>query len=186
MVRLSSAVAAFGLALACTALAPAAQGAEQTLTYIVPVAAGSADVRPPVPDLLISDGSGMPVHVSRYLGKVVLLNFWSPGTPPCFKELVYLDRLQGNLTGLPLVVVALNEDQAGVPGAKAFLARQKLTFLKPFADPGSAAARTLGVRGLPSTVVIDKHGIVALHVEGAYEWDSPNISKQIQGLTAER
>ena len=183
---------ALGLAvLLCMVLTPASHGAERRdVTYMVPVSAGSADLpeqRQAIPsDLMILNGSGLPVALRRYFGNVVVLNFWASTAPPCFKEMVFLDRLQGDLEGQPLMVLALNEDKGGIADAKTFLTRQKLTFLKPFSDPGASVAQVLGVRGLPTTIVIDRKGRQAIKVEGPYEWDNPQIVAVLRSLMAER
>ena len=190
MARFDATIAALGLALAWAGLVPAAQGAERGLNYIVPVAAGSTDVpanRQQMPDVLFADGSSLLVHLNRYRGAVVLVNFWSPLVPASVKEMLFLDRLQGDMLVQkePLLVVPVNEDQGGIPGAKAFFAHQKITFLKPAADPGGAMAQALAVRGLPSSILIDKHGRVVTSVEGPYEWDSPVIVARIRQVMAE-
>ncbi len=135
-----------------------------------------------IPDLLFHDSSGIPVHLRRYLGRVVVLNFWSQGCGPCLPELLHLDRLQGDMKGKPLNVVALSEDDNGIPAVRSFFARQKLTFLQPYTDADGAAAQLLGVRGLPSSVIIDPYGRVVLHLEGRYQWDDPRIMTQLEGL----
>ena len=139
-----------------------------------------------MPDLIFNDASNQPVHLNRYLGQVVVLNFWATWCGPCIKEMVYLDRLQGNFARQPLAVLAINEDRGGIATAKDFLTRQKYTFLRPFADPGMTVSQALGVRGLPTTYIIDRHGRLVTTAEGPYEWDSSKIASQLQDLIAER
>jgi thiol-disulfide isomerase/thioredoxin len=155
------------------------------LTYIVPAAAGSAEQRQAMPDLLLGDGTAMPVHLRHYAGNVILLNFWAMSCGPCVKELVFLNRLQGDLPGQPLVVMPVNVDATAMATIKDFLARQKLTYLKPFADPTGNAANALGVRGLPSSVIIDKKGRVVQAVEGPVEWDQPAVVARFRELLKE-
>lgn len=187
MVRLIVTAAA-GLAAACAIFLPAAQGAERGLNYIVPAAAGSADgapVRPAMPDLIFADGSNMPVHLKQYAGQVVIINFWASWCGPCIKEMVFLDRLQGDFRGQPLAVMAVSEDQGGIPAARTFLTRQKLGYLKPFADPGKGMAQVLGIRGLPTSLIIDRHGHLVLKVEGPYQWDSKATTDRLRYLLSE-
>lgn len=189
--RLATAV--LGLALSWAAPVPAAMAAERGLTYNVPAASGSvqrvSDVtttaRRTLPDLVISDGSNLPVHVSRYKGYVVVLNFYSVNCGSCMKDLLYLNRLQGNLRGFPLQVVPVSEDGLQPKAIKDFLSRQSYGFLKPFGDPNGAAASALGVSGMPSTVIIDKAGRLAGAVAGNVVWDSPNVQNALTKLTRE-
>lgn len=171
------------------ALMPEARAGEKSgLTYIVPVAAGSADTqenRPAMPDLLFADGSSMPQALHRYLGQVIVINFWASWCGPCIKEMLYLDRLQGDFRGQPLTVLAISEDQGGIAAAKQFLTRQKYTFLRPLADPGATMAQALAVKGLPTSIIVDRHGRQVMRVAGPYQWDSPQIVARLKMLMSE-
>ncbi|HVI51619.1 MAG TPA: TlpA disulfide reductase family protein [Candidatus Sulfotelmatobacter sp.] len=188
-----SATAVIGLALTLAALVPAANAAERGLTYNVPAASGSvqrvSDItsasRIALPDLVISDGSNLPVHVSRYRGYVVVLNFYSVNCGPCIKDLLYLNRLQGNMKGFPIQVVPISEDGLPPKTVKDFLSKQSFGFLKPFGDPSNGAATALGVSGMPSTVIVDKAGRLAGAVAGNVVWDSPDVQNALMKLTRE-
>ena len=85
----------------------------------------------------------------------------------------YLDRLQGDLKGMPLLVMEVSEDRGGLPVAKAYLERAKLTFLRAFTDPGAAAAEALDVQGLPTSFIVDKDGRLVQRVQGPYRMGQP-------------
>lgn len=138
-----------------------------------------------LPDLIFADGSAMPMHLVQYRGRVVVLNFWASWCGPCIKEMVYLDRLQGDFRGQPLSVLAISEGNGGIPAVRQFFARQKYTFLKPFADPNGALAQGLGIRGLPTSIIVDRYGRQVLRVEGPYQWDSPQIAARLRMLMTE-
>ncbi len=181
--------AVVGLATIGASLCSTAFGGEAGLTYIVPSAAGSDDgaaPRPTMPDLIFADGSGMPVHLRQYMGQVVVINFWATWCAPCIQEMVFLDRLQGDSHGKPLTVLALSEDAGGIPVARAFLTRQKFGYLKPFADPASTVAQALGIRGLPTSIILDRYNRQVLRVEGPYQWDSPLIAARLRMLMSEQ
>ena len=157
------------------------------LSYIVPAASGSAQDNtganpPPMPDLRLTDGSGLPFALSRYKGAVIVLEFWSTTCGACFRDLDALNHLQGDFPGKPLVVIPVSEDPAGIQTVKAALVRQKLTFLKPYADPNGAAAQFLNLRGLPTSFVIDRMGRMVLQVEGPQPWNSADYEKRINFL----
>ena len=181
-----------GLALSLM-LAPhwGAAGAEKIKPsgYIVPVAAGSADdpaLRPAMPaGLSFNDASNPPLPLTHFRGAVLLINFWATWCVPCVKEMAYIDRLQGDLKGQPVVVLAVSEDRGGIMVAKSFLERQKLTFLRAFIDPGGQAAQALEVDGIPTSFIVDKQGRLVQRVEGPYEWDDPPILNRFRALARE-
>jgi thiol-disulfide isomerase/thioredoxin len=164
-------------------------GGERGITYIVPSAAGSDDgpsARPMMPDLIFADGSGLPTHLRQFVGQVVVINFWATWCGPCIKEMLFLDRLQGDFRGQPLAVLAISEDQGGIPVVKSFLSRQKYNYLRPFADPGSNVAQALEVVGLPTTIILDRRNRQVLRVQGPYQWDSPTIVARLRYLMSEQ
>jgi peroxiredoxin len=167
----------FRALLACAALG---------LSYMVPQMPGSADEAPiPMPDILLTDGSGAAFPLSRYLGTVMVLEFWSAACGPCLRDLIFLDRLQGDMKGKPFLALAVSEDDTAMAKIKASLARQKLNALKPFADPGGQAAQTLNLRGLPTSFVIDRQGRVVMQLEGVQPWDRADYEKRILYLLAQ-
>jgi thiol-disulfide isomerase/thioredoxin len=181
-------IAAVALATSCAILTSAAFGGERGLTYIVPSAAGSSDgpaERPLIPDLIFADGSGMPTHLRQYVGQVVIINFWATWCAPCIKEMMFLDRLQGDFRGQPLTVLAISEDQGGIPVVRSFLSRQKYNYLRAFADPASGMAQSLAIRGLPTTIILDRHNHQVLRAEGPYQWDSAYITARLRMLMSE-
>jgi thiol-disulfide isomerase/thioredoxin len=167
----------------------AAQAGPDVSALRVPVAAGSSDdpaLRPPMPNgLAFTDGSNALLPLTHFRGQVLLINFWATWCVPCVKEMKFLDRLQGDLKGQPLRVLAVSEDKGAIIMAKAFMERQKLTFLRPFGDPGGAAAESLHVEGIPTSFIVDKQGRLVQRVEGPYEWDDPPILNRFRGLLIE-
>jgi thiol-disulfide isomerase/thioredoxin len=170
-------IQSFRALLACAALG---------LSYMVPQMPGSADDGSILmPDIQLADGSGLPFPLSRYRGAVLVLEFWSTNCGPCLRDLTFLDRLQGDMKGKPFLALAVSEDDMTMAKIKATLARQKLNFLRPFADPGGNAAQTLNLRGLPTSFVIDRQGRVVMQLEGVQQWDRADYEKRILFLLAQ-
>ncbi|MBI4967865.1 MAG: TlpA family protein disulfide reductase [Rhodospirillales bacterium] len=144
-------------------------------SYTVPVGLESlqrAKTPQPAPQVPFTDPSGAPVTLARFKGKTVVLNFWSTTTAPSVRELPSLNKLQETAAGRGVEVVTVAVEQNGPAPVKAFLARQELKRLKAFTDRG-ALARAMGVRGLPTTAIIDPQGREVARLEGAGQWDSP-------------
>jgi len=157
------------------------------LSYIVPAGSGSGQDNtganlPFMPDVRLSDGSGLPFNLSRFKGNVIVLEFWSTSCPTCFRDLDYLNHLQGDFKGKPLMVIPVNEDPITLQALKAALARQKLSFLRPWGDPNGATAQTLRLRGLPTSFVVDRMGRIVLQVEGQQNWNGSQMEKNINFL----
>jgi peroxiredoxin len=130
----------------------------------------------------MADGSSFRLNAHR--GKTVLINFWATWCPPCREEMPALERLyqQHKDQGLVLVAVSIDADPKLVPP---YLKANRLTF--PVAlDPGADVANTYGVRALPSSFVVDRHGVMAALALGPRAWDNDASHSLVEALTFDR
>ncbi len=134
-----------------------------------------AEAPKPVPPLAFTDGEGRRVDLSAFSGKLVLLNLWATWCGPCVKEMPSLDRLQATLGGDAFQVVALSLDRGGRAAVEPFYRKTGVANLALYLDPGSASMQALGLRGLPTTLLVDQEGRELGRVEGAVEWDAPEV-----------
>ena len=134
----------------------------------------------PVPDIAFLDANGKQVGLKDFTGKTVLLNLWATWCAPCRAEMPALQRLQAALGSDKFEVVALAVDKAGLEGAKKFLADNKITGLKLYADPTAREGLDLKVIGMPTSILIDPQGREIGRLIGPAEWDSPEAKRLIE------
>nr|WP_255575126.1 TlpA disulfide reductase family protein [Caldovatus aquaticus] len=138
--------------------------------------------RPLPADFAFTDADGAPQTLARFAGQGVLLNFWATWCAPCVAEMPALDRLAEALAGDGIVVLALSSDRGGREQVEAFYRRLGIRRLGVWLDPRGAAARKAGVRGLPTSILLDREGRERARLEGAAEWDSPEFVAIIREL----
>ena len=134
---------------------------------------------PPVPDTPITDADGRPAKLADFRGRLTLVNFWATWCAPCVRELPSLDRLQAAFDDRKFRVVAVNEDRGGAAVAKPFLAKLGLARLALYFDTRLALAQALGLRGMPTSYLLDPSGRVIGALTGPAEWDSPEAKALI-------
>ena len=100
---------------------------------------------------------------------------------PCLREMPSLERLQSRL-GERVAVLAVSEDRGGNKSVEPFIAKLGLKSVKIYIDPKSEVGHAFGMRGLPTSFLIDREGKVLGRVEGAAEWDSPKILGVLEPL----
>ena len=133
---------------------------------------------PPAPTLVLPDLDGKPVDLTRYRGKVVLVNFWATWCPPCRKEFPSLGRVRKLFRPTDFEVLAVN---VGEDPDTVFSFAGATDFPVLF-DRDSQAMERWPVRGLPTTLVVDRQGRLALRAVGGREFDDPAIVGQIREL----
>lgn len=133
-----------------------------------------------VPELAFVGAGGERLSLADFRGRVVLLNLWATWCAPCVEEMPALDRLQAARGGRDFEVIALSLDRGGRDQVAPFLEKLGIRNLGVYLDPPGTAMGTLGPRGLPTSILIDREGREVGRLEGAAEWDSPDASSLIE------
>ena len=165
--RAALAAAAGSLAAALPLRKPRAQGL-QGIGALHPLS------EPRKLDLQWTAADGTVRRLADYAGRGVVLNLWATWCVPCVREMPALDALAAAVAGDGIVVLPLSSDRGGAPVVQRFYADRGITHLPVLLDPGSATAHALSVRGVPTTLLIDKDGQEVAWLEGAADWSSPD------------
>lgn len=132
------------------------------------------------PDFTLKERGGSSVKLSALKGKVVLLNFWAPWCGPCIEEMPALAELEKSLEGKPFVLYAVNVDGESKDMYADFRADRAPKHL--VSEIPEAVADAYDVRVLPTTVLIDREGVVRDIFWGPRDWNSPSVRTKIDPL----
>jgi thiol-disulfide isomerase/thioredoxin len=128
----------------------------------------------PLVDLSFKDPAGTQTALVQMRGRVVLLNLWATWCAPCRKEMPALDALQAEFGGPAFEVVAVNIDTRNLEKPRAWLADNGITHLAYYADPEARIFQDLKragqAVGMPTTLLIDRHGCQLGVLHGPAEW----------------
>lgn len=138
--------------------------------------------RPLPENLVFQDAEGRETRFHAFRGKGLVVNFWATWCPPCVAEMPALDRAQAALSPQGIEVLALSSDRAGRGVVEPFYRRTELQHLKMWFDARGATGRALGIRGLPTTLILDRGGREVARLEGEAAWDSPAMLAAIRRL----
>lgn len=135
----------------------------------------------PAPDATFKSRSGETLTLADFEGRVVLVNFWATWCAPCVEEMPTLDALQADLGSDRFTVAAISEDKGGFETVEPFL-RDKLNLesLDIYLDTEGKLARAFGLRGMPTTYLVDARGRVVGRLEGVAEWDTEAVKDLIR------
>jgi thiol-disulfide isomerase/thioredoxin len=134
----------------------------------------AADRGEPISFASVTD-SGDDVSSDDYAGKVLVLNFWYAGCPPCRVEAPELEEVNQAFQGQDVAFLGVNvRDQAAQ--SLSFAETLGVTYPSVMdADNGNlllAFAGTVAPNAVPTTLVIDKQGRVAARFLGAIDGPS--------------
>ena len=130
-------------------------------------------------DLKSLDGTS--VQLAQLKGKVVVLNFWATWCGPCKEEMPAFERLRQQLDPERFALLTITTDLQR-DGIKHFLANLNVRLPVLF-DEDQDVSQAYLVRALPTTVFIDRQGMLLGRAVGPREGDAPDAVRTLQSLT---
>jgi peroxiredoxin len=133
----------------------------------------NVEIGKPVPAISLPNIEGEMVSLAGFRGKIVLLSFWASWCPRCEEELTFLQGVYK--TSPDIVVLAINQESQNI--SKAHIERIKRTLrdwkidFPVLIDKSLEAWTTFSINALPTSIIIDKNGIVRF-AEANYYWAS--------------
>lgn len=126
---------------------------------------GADFVHQPAPDFAGTTVKDEPFALSELRGKVVLLDFWATWCGPCVAAIPEIQKISQEFADQGVVVVGVNQDGEGMEEKVAeFLADKEITFTQVM-DLTDEIGGMYEVAAIPTTVLIDREGVVqAYHV----------------------
>lgn len=113
----------------------------------------------------LRDLDGRSLRLGALRGEVIVVAFWASWCAPCRRELPVLDALHAELSPRGGRVVAISIDQ-DPENARRFARRLRLA-LPVYHDGPERLARTLDLKQVPFTMVLDRQGVIARTFAGS-------------------
>ena len=148
-----------------------------------PSAAAETEQRRPFPNFTLAtlDGSGS-VEIENFRGRPVLLTFWASWCGPCRVELPELAALYRELAGEGFVLLTVNVDNSPRI-AERYLGQLGLKIPVYRMEQRDIAA--LNITGLPTNILIDRSGSVAMATAGYTDTMPDTIRSLVEGMADE-
>lgn len=112
----------------------------------------------PISLVIFEDFSGKEINLKNYLGKLIIINFWATWCTPCKEEMPLLDSLYQDNNFKNLQVFAVNMEQPNDLKTKKFFTDLNIQKLEIFFDRNLNFVKEFKLRGVPTTVLINKKG----------------------------
>jgi len=134
----------------------------------------------PAPPLVLASASGETIDLARLRGRVVYVDFWASWCAPCRRSFPWMNALKARHEGQGLVIIGVNVDKRRAD-AERFLRDVPASFAIAF-DPQGVAPAAFDVKGMPTSYVIDRRGVVAAVEEGFHDERAAALEARIRAL----
>ncbi len=131
----------------------------------------------PISSIVFEDFLGKKVNLNNYQGKLIIVNFWATWCAPCKEEMPSLDRLYRDNNFKNLVVFAVNMEQPNTKKAKRFFTDLNIQNVEIFFDRNLNFVKEFKLRGVPTTVLINKKGEEFARIVGAIDFQDKKFLK---------
>jgi len=121
------------------------------------------------PVFALYDDRGQPVSLAQYRGRIVVMNLWASWCPPCRAEMPDLQRLSNLYAARGLVIIGVNQGESP-QRARSFAESLQIHF-PIWVDGAERYGRLYSALGLPTTVILDRRGIVVRGIDGPLTFD---------------
>lgn len=118
-----------------------------------------------VPHFHLETASGRRFYLREHLGKCVVLVFWSTACVPCKEEMAFLAELHSDLGEKRLVIAGICTDAESPDQAEAIADQLRISYAIPL-DTDGKVAKSLGIKAVPTTVLINAAGVEVWRREG--------------------
>jgi len=128
---------------------------------------------PPAADpveIQLKDQNGRLTRLSEFRGKIVFINFWTTWCLACVVEMPSMEKLHQKFKDKDFAMVGINLQESDATVLE-FYKEHQLTFAT-LLDSSGDVGTTFRIRGIPTTFILDKNGIIIGRAMGPREWDS--------------
>ena len=116
------------------------------------------------------DSKNQQIKLEDFQGKLILLNFWASWCAPCKEEMPSLDLLQNNENLDNLKIFPINVGRDNLEKSLIFFQDLKIRNLEIFFDAPTTLAKKFGLRGIPTSVLINKEGLEFGRIVGSIDF----------------
>ena len=117
------------------------------------------------------------LDLDEYKGNLILLNFWATWCLPCKEEMPSLDLLDTNENLDNLKIFPINVGQDNVDKSLIFFNELEIQNLEIYFDSPITLAKKFGLRGIPTTILINKNGLEFARIVGSIDFNDKKFIK---------
>ena len=122
------------------------------------------------------------VNIQEFKSELIIVNFWATWCAPCREEMPSLNNLQLNNNENKIKIIPINIGGENLRTSKKFFNELNIDNLKVYVGNGAEIAKNLKLRGLPTTIFIDRDGNEFARIVGSIDFNSDEFLKWLKKL----
>ena len=111
------------------------------------------------------------INLADYKGNLVLLNFWATWCRPCKDEMPSLDSLKTNPSLDNIEIFPINIGKDNLKKSEQFFEDLNIKNLKIYFDNPTTLAKKFGLRGIPTSILLNKDGLEFARIIGLIDFE---------------
>jgi len=135
------------------------------------------EIPKPISSVIFEDFSGNDINLKDYYGKLVIINFWATWCAPCKEEMPLRDNFYQDNNFKNLQVFAVNVEQPNIFKTKFFFNDLDIKKLEIFFDRNLNFVKEFKLRGVPTTILINKEGEEFARIIGSINFQDKKFLK---------
>jgi peroxiredoxin len=92
-----------------------------------------------------------------------------------------VQRVHEQFQGQPVMMLSISIDGGGLPAVQRYMAKNGFT-IPALVDAKMETARQFGARGVPTTFIVDRQGLIVASGYGSVDFDAPAFRTYLQAL----
>ena len=126
-------------------------------------------------DLSFLDDQNNQINLDNLNGNLILLNFWATWCAPCKEEMPSLDQLKLNKNLNNLRIFPINIGKDNLKKSLKFFDDLEIKNLKVYFDNPNTLAKKIGLRGVPTSILINKEGYEFARILGSIDFSDKDF-----------
>ena len=123
-------------------------------------------------NVIFLDKKDQKTNINDFKGNLLILNFWATWCEPCKEEMPSLDNLQVNPELNNLKIFAINIGKENSKKVNNFFKNLNIKNFEPYFDVPLTLAKIFSLRGVPTSIFINKNGEEFARIIGFIDFDN--------------
>ncbi len=126
-------------------------------------------------NIVFKNNKGEIIKLSKFRNKLVVLNFWATWCAPCREEMPSLDQLASNKNFKNISVIPINIGRENQLKSENFFKEMDIKNLNIYYDSSIELPNKLSLRGVPTTILVNKNGEEFARILGAVDFKNKEL-----------